>query len=66
MSAAEDLAPPDVLLQPLGRDAGEFAAGWLAGKASMGRRARNPLPRKSVARAAFMAARAYHREMCGL
>jgi hypothetical protein len=55
--------PPDIALQPHGRDAEAFRRGWLAGKASMGRPLRCKLPRQSVARAAFLAARAYHREM---
>lgn len=57
--------PPDISLQPHGRDAAAFRAGWLAGQASLGKRMRCTLPRQSVARAAFLAARAYHREMDG-
>ena len=56
---------PDIALQPQGRDALAFRRGWLAGEASVGSPIRCNLPRKSVARAAFLAARAYHTEMSG-
>ncbi len=61
----EPPAPPDISLQPRGRDAAAFRAGWLAGQASVGKRLRCTLPPQSIARAAFLAARAYHREMAG-
>jgi hypothetical protein len=66
MTAVEEApAPPDISLQPRGRDAAAFRAGWLAGQASVGKRLRCKLPRQSVARGAYMAARAYHREVGG-
>jgi hypothetical protein len=55
--------PPDIALQPKGRDERAFRRGWLAGQASVGKPMRCKLPRQTVVRAAFLAARAYHREM---
>lgn len=51
------------LILPSGPNADAFREGWLLGKAHALMPIRCPFPRGSIGRAAFCAAKAYHKEL---